>query len=31
MQVEEEFDRLFGEFRKCFGVIHNQAKARNFE
>src|SRR3990167_6752118 len=33
MQVEEEFDRLFVEFRMCFGVIlsHNQSRARNFE
>src|SRR3990167_5792859 len=33
MQVEEEIERLFVEFRKCFGVIltQNQLKSRNFE
>src|SRR3990167_7610864 len=33
MQVEEEIERLFVEFRKCFGVIltRDQLKSRNFE
>ena len=32
-QLEEEFDRLFVEFRKCFGIIlaSRQSKSNNFE